>query len=173
MEVFPLLQSDISVDDHCFGFNQRFSSTTTGTGILDQLHWKLGNSDSQSLASFNYKYSNTGKYTIELETKTTDGCITKKSREVEVFSLPNIKSIFSKNPCSDERVNFEITADINTGAVASVDWIFKDNTSLSGFAVNRDFSLPTKESVSAIAKSDKGCIDSTSVVFQSFEKPQF
>ena len=170
VEVFPLLQSDISVDDHCFGFNQRFSSTTTGTGILDQLHWNLGNSDSQSLASFNYLYSNIGRYTIELETKTTDGCITKKFRDVEVFPLPNFKSIFSKNPCSDEKVSFETTVDINTGTVASVDWIFKDNTSLSGFAVTRDFSLPTKDSVSVIAKSNRGCIDSTSVVFQSFEK---
>jgi len=170
IKVHPLLNASIVTSDHCFGLNQDFSLNFTGNGILDSLKWQLGNSDLQSNAAFNYTYPKVGSYTVELDIITKEGCLTKTSKNLAVHPLPVFNSILSENECSDEKVKFETNVGVESGSISSTEWIFKDNFRISGAAVSRSFTIPTNSTVAVVSSTDKGCIDSTQVAFQSYEK---
>jgi len=125
--VFPLARPSFVAVDHCFGEQVAISSKIWGGGVPNSLKWYLGNGDSMSVPSFNYKYKSVGIYPIHFIITTDKGCVRDTLANVEVNQLP-VVSASAVNPCNDDSAVFIGSATVSKGFVSSNNWVFSDGS---------------------------------------------
>ena len=136
----------------------------------DSLYWNFGNgvTSTSADASQTVVYENNGSiavdYTITLNAWTVEGCASQQTATVSVY--PQIQAVFADpaDYCSPATVQF-ISSSVNAN---SVQWNFGNGTVSSvpaptGYFTN-DTGSPVDYTISLLATSTYGCVDSVSQV---------
>lgn len=167
VEALAVPNTAFSTSDVCLNQNTVLSnSSSISKGSLTYA-WDFGDSKGTSTqTSPTYSYTSSGTYTIQLISKSDNGCLDTAQVSVDVFALPTA-SFATSNICLDDQL--PITNN-STGA-SSYAWMFGDGNSTTGSAPKHFYATAGNYTVSLAVENSNGCKASTSQSLNVFAKP--
>lgn len=130
----------------------------SGTGINDGLKAEFSQQQAGvGTAIVNYSY-----------TDTVTGCVNTQNKEIIVGALPNVSYNVPSIVCSKTAVAFN---NVTTGASSYI-WNFGDANSMSEANPSHSYDTAGYYTVSIIAKSDLGCVDSLKKKIEIINSPE-
>jgi gliding motility-associated-like protein len=168
IQIYPLAKPSFSVADLCIGENFISAAKINGTGKVVAYKWYFGNGDSAITPNINYLYKAIGVYQVQLKVITDKGCLNDSIAAIEISQKP-IVAANSSNPCNDDSIIFNGSAQVTAGFVTTTVWKLSNGvTNLNKkFAAHMVPKGPISGTFYAI--TNKGCTDSakTATVIQS------
>ena len=162
----PVAGFNVNTNEQCT-YNNRFIFTNTSTlaaGTM-QYNWDLGDGNSTTSRDVTHIYALPGTYSVRLTVTTDKGCIEDSVFDVTVnpmpvvgFTEPNAQQCFINN-----QFNFINNSTILTGTMQYA-WSLGDGTTAATTDVTHSYAQPGAYFVKLVATSDKGCVDSSSVM---------
>ncbi|REE00533.1 PKD domain-containing protein [Marinoscillum furvescens] len=134
--------------------------------------WDFGDGHTADSFEPSHAYSTPGIYTISLIQSTGSGCSRTVSRQLKVNSLPSVAFTVA-DACQNIGVDFQNQSSIAAGSISDYLWDFGDGESSSEQSPEHSYTTWGDHTVSLIATSGKGCVDSTSQVIEIFRAPAF
>jgi len=129
--------------------------------------WNLGDGTNSNLANFNYKYADTGTYTVQLVVATAFGCADTTSAQVAIYPMP--KSAFtSQNICLTETAEFNDQSSVNSGNIAKIYWDFGSGFVLGDTNISLTRNQPGTYAISQKVETNFGCADSSTQNFDVY-----
>jgi PKD repeat protein len=129
VKVIPGADVDFSYARVCIGDTLTFTNLTAPDGEWQWDFGDFGSTDNEStLKNPKHYYTASGDYTVRLSTKTANGCVVTRQKEVKVRTLPTVEFINSQL-CGNSPVTFTISAASADTTVASFAWNFGDPNS--------------------------------------------
>jgi gliding motility-associated-like protein len=172
--VHPLPTVNFTIDNACPGSEVMLTNTSTiSSGTNDQFTWQLGDgSPNQNTTDAQHAYSTAGTYSITLTVVSDQNCQNDITQDVTLYPLPE-PSFTQNNVCEGNNMNFVNTSSISAGSITQYNWNFGTSIGAST-AQNPTFTYDTEGSytVTLIAESNQGCIDSISADVIVFPLPE-
>jgi PKD repeat protein len=161
--IYPRASVSFSASDACMNNGISFTSgSSVSSGSINGYLWKFGDGTTSSSTSPSKSYSMAGSYTVWLIAATDNGCKDSTSRTVTVFPRPEV-AFSAATRCQDSAVIFTNASTIDSGyTIGSYEWHFGDGTVSTDISPAHKYPSTGTYTVSLIATSDKGCIDSAS-----------
>ncbi len=169
IRIFPMPVAEFSSNDIC----QQDSAFFTNQSFIDQGNlisfWEFGNGQTSSEHEPRYQYPLPGIYTVTLSTSSSDGCVAKKTKNIQIFSQPI--ATFVANPvCQDQNVSF--TNLTNTNKVDfTFYWKFGDGQISSEKSPEHQYDTAGIYSTQLVAISATGCADTINRSVEVFALP--
>ncbi|MCP4521825.1 MAG: PKD domain-containing protein [Cytophagales bacterium] len=159
---------DFVFNNECLGDTNRFQNTSVGEEIIDY-SWNFGDETISSLENPIHKYETPDSYTISLEVTTSNGCISSKIQEVQIYNLP-VADFTNAISCSEQLTNFTNTSTSIDGEVTQYTWIIEDQ---SYNTPNPQYIFENLSSNNILLKveSEFGCVDSTQKTINTLKSP--
>ena len=130
-----------------------------GSGLnIANYYWDYGNGDTGFSEDTNYYYPNPGTFLLSLIVETNRGCQDTITQQIVISPQANI-SFNSNGQCISNNFNFTSLSSIPSGEIDLLTWNFGDNTFSSDSATSHTYSNTGPKTVSLIAMTDKGCMD--------------
>ena len=169
---YPLPVADFASDSVCTGDTIKFSSNSSlSQGSITKYDWQLGNGTTATGPSASTVYANSGNYSVQLITKTGQGCRDTVSKNAEAFPIPSV-DFSSDSACLNESLEFSSNASISSGSVKNYSWNYGDGTTASGKQVKHTYKNSGSYSVEHVATSNEGCRDTLNKNAEAFPLPQ-
>ena len=158
-----VLTSNFNISDTVGCAPLAVSFTNNAAHAVDYL-WDFGDGDTSSLANPNHIYPRAGLYSVQLITKTADGCVdtTRHTNAVRVSSVQANYGISFNSTCAPMLVNF---TDSSINAI-SWKWNFGDGTSSTARNPMKIYNNSGKFNVMLVVQNASGCADTLFVVQQ-------
>ncbi len=158
----------------CFFGNQfQFKSNSIiNTGNISSYLWSFGDGSVASGTDVKHSYSTSGIFNVSLFINSDNGC--KDSILQSVAVNPKPIASFSDPPpqcLNGNTFNILSTANIASGNIANQTWKYSDGNTSSGPLSNHSFLSAGTFSLTLIATSDNGCVDSVSHPITVFPQP--
>ncbi len=175
--VYPNPTSNFSTDSVCFLQPTTFTDLSNGEGYeIIVWKWIYGDgTDEIYTESTNpqHIYPEAGTYLSSLITVNEFGCADSVYIEVVVHPLPEVEFLYDSIVCLNTEVTF---TNITVGACSPCEepfmWIIEGDTIFTGFEpINWTFTEPGFHTVTLIAETIYGCIDSISHTIHVIEAP--
>lgn len=167
VEVFPLPNTSVTVENVCFGETVQFGdSSTINSGSIVGWDWTFGDNDVSTDQHPSHVYPNVQTYVYSMVATSDHGCIGTTSGSVTVNPVP----------VSD----FEMTADSSCVSPASVslfnqstganqyEWNHGNGTIVNTFHSTAVFDTIGQYVIHLLATNQFGCQDSSSQIFNVF-----
>jgi gliding motility-associated-like protein len=172
--VHPLPLVNFTIDNACPGSTVNLTNTSTiASGANQHFTWQFGDSSPiQNTEDAAHSYTTAGTYTITLTVISTENCSQNTSQDVTLFPVPQV-SFSQSNVCEGNAMNFVSNATITTGTITQVDWVFGDGIGTSSLSTpSYTYDTEGEYTVTLIAESNEGCIDSISANVTVFPLPE-
>ena len=161
----PKTGFNINQANQCFkGHSFTFTNTTTIKKGSITYNWKFGDDSTGTMKDVSGKqYLKDSSYTVMLESVSDKNCKDTLRKNIVVY--PNSKPQFTASVTSqcykNNKTAFTNYSTIRTGAIATYNWNFGDNTSSTQKDITqKSYSSADSFKVMLLSISDKGCRDS-------------
>ena len=156
-----------------------FTSTSTlSFGELSTFEWDFDGDGIFEVmgteTSVNTTYSVAGDYSPILRVTSENGCIDTAQQVITIYPNP-IAEFEGEDVCEDSVAVFTNNSSLSTGNIASFIWDLGDDNSEEVFdnsPLNHTYSDAGIYTISMIATSDNGCVDTTEKQLEVFENPE-
>jgi len=166
--VHPIPEANFTFRDTCEDELYFFSNTSVQKDIgFDSVHWWIGPAESWDWEPIELIDSSYQIHT-QLYVRDSFGCWDSTSKVLDVYPRPKADFIFS-NACEFDTVNFTNTSNIKSGTFVS-EWT-ADSKTFNSTDLSYRYGIWGQESVQLRVESDKGCVDSTTLTVDVYEKP--
>lgn len=126
VDVYPEPKSIFNDSNKCFDNVFDFSSlSTVETGSIRTFRWRFGDGDSAIGNSTNHTYLQPGKYKVELEVETDNGCTDTVSKYIEAYP-PVLVNFGAKPVCEGEEMFFFDSSSAPYSSITNYNWEFGD-----------------------------------------------
>jgi|GEM_PF-2649671 len=165
-KVFDAPTSTFTFNNTCLSDSTFFTNTSISPTMGSFANWSWSFGDGAPLNttvwSPSHEYAAPGNYLLTLITHSTNlGCPDTLQSTITVFPLPVANFGFA-NVCLNQAMNFNDSSNVSNGSIASSVWDFGDGTALvTGQNLSHNYLNPGSFSVSLIATTSDGCVDST------------
>jgi gliding motility-associated-like protein len=175
IEIFPVPSAGFNVNDSCFGTSTCFTNTSSiSSGNISSYCWDF-NGSINTCESSNQTPCNifpaVGTYNTTLITTSDKGCLDTITKTHTIFPLP-VVNFSSSDVCIGNKVNFTNNTSISSGSIGNYSWNFGDNKTSNVVDPINNYLNSGTYSVSLIATSDKGCLDSLKKTVNVYPKPE-
>lgn len=164
---------DFAVEGVCL--NETIQLINASQGDIASYAWDFGDGQTSSEASPTVGYSSAGEYTISLETQGTNGCVSAKSVNHQIFSIPQPNFNIDLPPfsCSGLPTQFnDLTPVLTDSNLESWFWMYGDNGATgSGQAPQHTYALSGLYDVTLQVTSDQGCTNQLTKSVSIAESP--
>lgn len=155
--------------------NNSFSFKNNSSILHNTYLWDFGVPDNPSnqstLQTPTFEYPAAGTYQIKLKVSLSKDCTDSTTSEVKVY--PKFEPNYNiTNNCITAASVFTDATTTTYGNVDSWLWKFGDNTTSTEQNPEHQFSQARDYTVSLKVSNDKGCIDSMSRIFKTYQTPQ-
>lgn len=150
-------------------FCENRTITLSATGGKQLYTWN-GNSGSDST----YVVSSADAPEVILTVVSGNGCSRTDTIDLSIYSVPN--TFFTPaSICDGETIQFNNESTIDTSGGASINaflWSFGDGTTSTDFEPSKLYNTHGTYNMSLIAVSNQGCLDTATVPFTVYKKPE-
>ncbi|REJ84858.1 MAG: PKD domain-containing protein [Bacteroidetes bacterium] len=161
VSIYQLPQASISVGNTCTNQNANFSSSVNpGSGSIASYSWNFGDGSVSSLSNPSHLYSAPGVYSVQLEVRNSYGCISSANSSITSYPLPQA-AFSAPDACQYSAISFTQNSTITAGVISSYYWNFGDNNSSGQASPVHSYSSSGTYTVSLIAVSSNGCMDTS------------
>lgn len=161
----------ISLSNGCITDPVTFVNTDDPTNASGSTFlWSFGDGNTSSAASPTHLYTLPGTYNVTLEVTNQSSCKTSVTTPIVIHPLPD-PGFNAGDACANETIQFQNTSTISAGTITGYQWIFGDGTTSTLENPSHAFSTPGTYTVTLIAVSNYGCIDSVSMTITIFALP--
>ena len=172
IDIFSLPEPVITANSNCIYDPVTFNNiTAAGDTATYQYAWTFGDGQTSGQADPSHLYAAPGSYNVSLTMTNSNGCVATASSVVDLNPAPEAGFQFS-NGCASTGVTFTNSSTIASGSIAGYNWDFGDgsagSTSLNPVHV---FDSAGVYTVTLIAISDNGCVDTVSQEITVFPTP--
>jgi len=129
IEILPLPVVSFVSDKVCLGEKTNFLNLSSPdiTGSL----WSFGDGFQSSFdMNPTCQFSTSGMFNTTLVVSSSDGCLNKITKEVEVFELPELESSISTQ-CLGSETEFKVFTQFENSEIQSYSWNFGDDSEMS------------------------------------------
>jgi len=129
IEILPLPVVSFVSDKVCLGEKTNFTNLSSPdiTGSL----WSFGDGFQSSFdMNPTCQFSTSGMFNTTLIVSSSDGCLNKITKEVEVFELPELESSISTQ-CLGSETEFKVFTQFENSEIQSYSWNFGDDSEMS------------------------------------------
>ena len=164
----------------CDGFSVSFSNSNTSS-LNKTSYWDFGDPESgannfSTLTNPTHQFSDTGVYIYKLVVNKGEQCSDSATQTIKVY--PGFfPGFISQGQCKNTPIQFIDTTKTKYGVVNSWTWDFGDLQTLDDTSHKKNpsytYSQTNNYTVSLIATSSKGCIDTASMIVNINDKPAF
>ncbi|MBO6514916.1 MAG: PKD domain-containing protein [Bacteroidia bacterium] len=172
IDVWTIPVSRFTVDPVCFGKDiVPTNLSTIGNGEqIATYRWFLNNTLSSTDQNPSFSNGVLGTNNLRLIVTSPKGCNDSYSEDVEVYPLPEPGYTYA-DTCFGQTTNFTSTTTISSGTIATQAWKYNDGETAAGSPISRLFPNPGEYSLTLVATSDQGCVDSLSRSITIAPKP--
>lgn len=148
-----------SLSNSCENVGTSFTnSSSIGSGSISSREWSFGDGNKSGSSSPSHTYLSDGNYTVKLVNTSDKGCKDSTSKSITIYDQPSSDFSFS-SACLGQAVNFTNSTSIGSGTLSYV-WKFGDGFSSTQKNPKYTYSVSGTYTVTLIATSGNGCIDS-------------
>jgi PKD repeat protein len=158
LDIYELPKSSFSVSNACLGSSVSFSNNSSISSGSLSYAWSFGDGFSSTQTSPNYTYASAGTYTVTLTATSGSGCSSISSKQVTIHPRP-VPGFSAGNQCANVAISFNNSSTISSGTLSYL-WRFGDKTNSTAVNPNHLYASPGSYSVTLVATSNKGCVDS-------------
>lgn len=175
--VHPSPKADFQVSDsvqclHGNSFNLQQHSTIDTTDTISVYNWSFNDNTSSNLQQPLKNYTDTGRYTISLETISTNGCIDTAYGTLTVHPNPTANYTIS-NICHTDTAKFQNQSVANTDGKMQYIWGFGNGVNGDTTAQPSHYYNDSGEYITYLKAINKyGCADSISKTIKVHPKPK-
>lgn len=158
IDVLPSTTANFDWKNTCLNTPTQF--TNLSAGGTTSWYWDFGDGTSDQTQFPVHTFPQAGNYTISLIVQNLPGCADTIKKTVTI-DAPPLVDFNSDTVCYGDLTTFTNQSNINTGTIDSYQWIFENGEDSSALE-NPQYAFITytqSHSVTLIATSDKGCID--------------
>ncbi len=162
----PVAGFNVNTNEQCTYNNQFiFTNTSTLAAGTMQYNWDLGDGNSTTSRDVTHIYALPGTYSVRLTVTTDKGCIEDSVFDVTVNPMPVVgfTEPIAQQCFGNNQFNFINNSTILTGTMQYA-WTLGDGNTATTTDVTHSYAQPGVYPVKLIATSDKGCVDSSSVM---------
>lgn len=177
VHVLPVPQASFTVAGNklqCLTGNSFSFNNTTSTFGANPMNYTWSFTPGNTFTTQNIPAQimpDTGWYTINLSATSGFGCGSNVSDKIYVAENPTV-TITAGNACEGDPIQFNSTANINSGTIGSFQWTFGDGGSSNQEDPIHSYSNAGTYNVSITVTSDKGCTGTAGpVVANVFPNP--
>ncbi len=153
----------------CDGLTMSF--TDNSTPVPGGWSWDFGDGIGTSTQQNpTYTYAGPGTYNVKLVITAGSGCVDSVTQAVTVDPLPQPNFTFTDD-CANQAINFNNTSTIATGNINGWLWKFGNGATSTQQNPTYTYTAPGAYTVTLVATSDNGCIDSIQQVINIFALP--
>lgn len=164
---------DFALEGVCL--NETIRLTNASQGDIASYAWDFGDGQTSTEASPTVGYSAAGEYTIFLETQGTNGCVSAKSVNHQIFSIPQPNFNIDLPPfsCSGSPTQFnDLTPVLTDSNLESWLWTFGDNGATAPVqSPQHTYALSGLYDVTLQVTSDEGCTNQLTKSVSIAESP--
>ncbi len=170
----PIARIYVNDSDQCFKYHT-FSIRDTSSIVSGNTSsfWNLGDGNTQTNKSFNYRYNSYGAYKISLLSVSNFGCKDSTTANLYAFAMP--KPLFTINTADQclryNQFSFTDNSSIAQGSY-NIKWEFGDGNSATGNPSNHSYNDTGTYSPLLILNSDKACSDSITKIIHLWPMPK-
>ncbi|NSW45962.1 MAG: T9SS type A sorting domain-containing protein [Bacteroidales bacterium] len=152
--------ANFSATHTCKGDSTLFTdlSIPLDSSPINTWQWIINN-DTLNEQNPSYLFSQYGTYAIKLNVGTEAGCFQTNEQNITVHPLP-ICDFDAIRLCNNHATYFSSHSHIPVGSIAGLTWKWGDGTFSFDSDTTHIYALPNNYTVTLIAESDEGCIDS-------------
>lgn len=150
---------DFSIEGVCL--NEEVHLTNGSTGDIASYAWDFGDGQLSTETSPTVSYATIGTYAIELETTGNNGCVSTKTVNHQIFSVPqpNFNTDLPPFSCNGTPTQFnDLTPPLTDSNLESWLWDFNDNGATANVqSPTYTYALSGAYDVTLTVTSDQGC----------------
>ena len=150
--------ADFTFSDQCMGVSVPFTDASTiSSGAIVSWDWDFGDGGTSTTEDPSYTYSSPGTYTVSLTVTSDSGCTHTQTHDITINPNPSV-DFTVPDVCFNETSTF---TDATSGAtISSWAWDFDDGSTSSSENPTHVYAAGGTYSVTLVATSDAGCVDS-------------
>ena len=164
LQIFELPTVDFSAQNVCDNETMSFTNGTTGASSY---LWMFGDGNSSTMEDPDHVYATAGTYNVKLIATSANGCRDSVSKTVTVYSLP-VANFAATTECLTDTTEF---TNSSTNAT-SYNWSFGNGNSSTLANPTHVYGKDGNYTVTLIATSSNGCMDTTTSVVTVNPLPQ-
>ncbi len=158
--VNPLPQAAFTPQDICINHSAGFiDASSISSGNITSWQWNFGDGNTSLQQNPSHNFAAPGTYQISLVATSAAGCSDSVAQAITVYPLP-VVNFTAANACAGSAIAFTNTSTVNAGAISSYTWNFDDGDTSSLTSPTHSYSLDGNYTVTLIANSSGGCVDS-------------
>lgn len=160
--IHPLPSASFVAPANCFGLASNFTNTSSiSTGNIMSYNWTFGNGYSTStLVNPVVQFAQHGTYPVTLTVTSGMGCKDSISGAIIVHPKPSADFV-ADGGCEGGLSSFNNISTVSLGSVTTSLWSFGDAGTSNQFNAFHNYSAPGTYTVTLIAGTSNGCIDTT------------
>jgi len=166
--VNPKPSADFTVAAVCKGVVSSFADASTGNII--NYGWSFGDGNISAQQNPSNTYASANTYNVTLIVQSDSSCYDTITKQAVVNPVP-VVDFTTGAVCLNQSNTFSNTTTIASGSVSNWAWDFGDAQISFQQSPSHIYSAQGTYTVSLVATSDNGCIDSTSKQVDVYDKP--
>lgn len=173
VEVYPLPYPEFTFSNECEGISVPFEDQSVeALGPITSVEWDVQNDGTYDYTgqTAGNTYSIHGTYTVQLRVTDSLGCQDSTLKLITVHPLPNA-DFTVPGTCFNEASVFSDASTVASGAIASWNWDFGDNSNGVGSGPSHVYASPGFKNAELTVTTDSGCVDSTTKQLVVYELP--
>jgi gliding motility-associated-like protein len=169
--IHPMPVANFSADSVCFGLETSFTDLSTITnGTIAGHSWLFGGGQGSETSDPVHTFPNTGYTDVDLTVSSEFGCSDQITLPIRVYVLPE-PEFAAFDTCAGKEIQFTNQSVITEGAISTYAWTFGDGTTTSLSGPVHTYITDGNYTVSLVATSNFGCVDSISHSIEVFALP--
>ncbi len=166
-------KADFFFNASCENDSSQFIDNSTGN--ISSFNWNFNNTNLSSAPNPEIVFTSANiQYAVSLIVTDVNGCIDDTTKIVSPYPQPSANYSNSNPICKNTKIIFEGNSDISSGEVTNHKWLFNQNNSpaeLEGNLVEYNTDETGFISLSLIAISERGCVDTANFNIEALDKP--
>ena len=159
VKVFHLPVGEIIAENHCFDDSISITSNIFNEDTIKSYAWNLSDGSKESESSFQYRFADTGTYTLSLLLQNQHRCYNTLNSSIRVNSKP-LSSFRLQNICLGDTAYFQDSSLLAMGSISSYNWYVNGVLLSSDQSVSYYPKSSGNYQVKQVITSDSGCKDS-------------
>jgi gliding motility-associated-like protein len=159
----PMLSFNVNDSTQCIGGNSFvFTNTSSISSGTNTYVWYFGDGGSSPLTNPTHTYTSAGSFTVTLVAISDNGCIDSVRRTMLVYPNPTVRFTVNDTTQCIQGNSFVFTnnTSINPVGALTYQWNFGNGANSANTSPTYVYSAPGTYTVTLIANSVNGCVDS-------------
>ncbi len=151
-----------------------FNSNAISNDVVTSYLWKFGDGSTSSSPNPTHNYTSTGNYPVTFITTTQQGCKDTADLQlpINVYQSPIVNIIANPGACIPATAQFNGQIIRNDTSTLSWTWNFGNGQNASGISPSSViYNTAGSYTVTSIATSSNGCVDTATAVFNAWALP--